>query len=104
MDYHDLAIFFMLVSGTLFVSTVGFAIAWVRSRERLLRERAEAATSRNAGTLTTGSLEQAVDAIAVELERVSEGQRFVTKLLGDRRDMVVRPVSETGAPKVNTPH
>jgi hypothetical protein len=29
-------------------------------------------------------LEQAVDAIAVEVERVGEGQRFVTKLLGDR--------------------
>jgi hypothetical protein len=26
-------------------------------------------------------LEQAVDAIAIEIERVSEGQRFVTRLL-----------------------
>lgn len=30
-------------------------------------------------------LEQAVDAIAVEVERVSEGQRFVTRLLADTR-------------------
>ena len=30
-------------------------------------------------------LEQAVDAIAVEMERVGEGQRFMTKLLADRR-------------------
>jgi hypothetical protein len=29
-------------------------------------------------------LQQAVDAIAVEVERVSEGQRFVTKLLSER--------------------
>lgn len=29
-------------------------------------------------------LEQAVDAIAVETERISEGQRFATKLLADR--------------------
>jgi hypothetical protein len=29
-------------------------------------------------------VEQAVDAIAVEVERVGEGQRFVTKLLADR--------------------
>ena len=28
-------------------------------------------------------IEQAVDAIAIEVERVSEGQRFVTKLLSD---------------------
>ena len=30
-------------------------------------------------------LEQAVDAIAVEMERVGEGQRFMTKLLAERR-------------------
>jgi hypothetical protein len=29
-------------------------------------------------------LENAVDAIAVEVERISEGQRFTTKLLTDR--------------------
>lgn len=29
-------------------------------------------------------IEQAVDAIAVEVERISEGQRFTTKLLSDR--------------------
>lgn len=30
-------------------------------------------------------LENAVDAIAIEMERVSEGQRFVTRLLSERR-------------------
>lgn len=30
-------------------------------------------------------MEQAIDSIAVEVERVSEGQRFVTKLLADSR-------------------
>lgn len=29
-------------------------------------------------------LEQAVDAIALEVERIAEGQRFTTKLLADR--------------------
>jgi DNA repair exonuclease SbcCD ATPase subunit len=32
-------------------------------------------------------LEQSVDAIAIELERISEGQRFVTKLLADSRGL-----------------
>ncbi len=32
-----------------------------------------------------GRLEQAVEAIAIEVERVSEGQRFVTRLLADAR-------------------
>ena len=30
-------------------------------------------------------IEQAVDAIAVEIERISEGQRFTTKLLAETR-------------------
>ncbi|MBX3133908.1 MAG: hypothetical protein KF689_11075 [Gemmatimonadaceae bacterium] len=29
-------------------------------------------------------MEQAIDAMAVEIERISEGQRFVTKLLAER--------------------
>ena len=29
-------------------------------------------------------MEQAIDSIAVEIERISEGQRFTTKLLADR--------------------
>jgi hypothetical protein len=33
-------------------------------------------------------IEQAVDAIAVEIERISEGQRFTTKLLSERSTSV----------------
>jgi hypothetical protein len=29
-------------------------------------------------------IEQAVDSVAIEVERISEGQRFTTKLLSDR--------------------
>lgn len=31
-------------------------------------------------------MEQSIDAIAVEIERISEGQRFTTKLLAEVRD------------------
>src|SRR5215218_6271528 len=31
-------------------------------------------------------MEQAIDSIAVEVERISEGQRFTTKLLSEVRD------------------
>ncbi len=30
-------------------------------------------------------MEQAIDSIAVEVERISEGQRFTTKLLSERQ-------------------
>jgi hypothetical protein len=33
---------------------------------------------------STEDLERAVEAIAIEVERISEGQRFVTKLLAER--------------------
>lgn len=37
-------------------------------------------------------LQQAVDSIAIETERISEGQRFTTRLLGDRsREEVGEP-------------
>ncbi len=40
-------------------------------------------------------LEQAMDAMAVEIERIGEGQRYQTKLMSERRSEV---------PRVNTPH
>jgi hypothetical protein len=36
-------------------------------------------------------LEQAVEAIAIEVERVAEGQRFVTKLLAERGQQAALP-------------
>jgi hypothetical protein len=52
-------------------------------------------------------VEQAVEAIAIEIERVSEGQRFVTKLLNEKAQAVAR--SQMGAVpatarRVDTPH
>lgn len=41
-------------------------------------------------------LEQAVDAIAIEVERISEGQRFVTRLLNERPS-IVRPAPSADA-------
>ena len=42
-------------------------------------------------------LEQAVDTIAVEIERISEGQRFVTKVLAERPVAAVKPVPPSDA-------
>jgi hypothetical protein len=50
-----------------------------------------------------GRVEQAVEAIAIEIERISEGQRYVTKLLNGRAQPApdVTPVS---ARPVDTSH
>jgi hypothetical protein len=46
-------------------------------------------------------IEQAVDAIALEVERISEGQRFTTKLLSEHNPMLPKAPSRQFAS--NTP-
>jgi hypothetical protein len=41
-------------------------------------------------------MEQAIDSIAIEVERISEGQRFATKLLAERAPPAVAPLSVSG--------
>ncbi|HEX7981484.1 MAG TPA: hypothetical protein VF461_22930 [Gemmatimonadaceae bacterium] len=50
-------------------------------------------------------LEQAVESIALEVERISEGQRFTTKLLADRAN--AEPMRSVAPPEPfrhRTPH
>ncbi|HEU4990100.1 MAG: hypothetical protein KGL93_05925 [Gemmatimonadota bacterium] len=44
-------------------------------------------------------IEQAVDAIALEVERISEGQRFTTRLLADRAQV---PTASAPKPPVQS--
>ena len=69
-------IIFGIVFGCMMVTTV--ARAWLR--------RPRAADSKQLQEIAErlAKLEQSVDAIALETERISEGQRFTTKLLSDR--------------------
>lgn len=48
-----------------------------------------------------GRLEQAVDTIAVEMERVSEGQRFITKIMTQREGAAGAESVEAAAPGLN---
>ena len=50
-------------------------------------------------------LEQAVESIALEVERISEGQRFTTKLLAERAQAEpMRSVSPAEPIRHTTPH
>jgi hypothetical protein len=42
-------------------------------------------------------IEQAIEAVAIEVERISEGQRFTTKLLSEARNPIIAPASSAGA-------
>jgi hypothetical protein len=49
-------------------------------------------------------LEQAMDAIAIEIERISEGQRFVTKVLTERNAPPASLAERQSRHQSNTPH
>jgi len=69
-----------MLGGLLAFILVGFLLyrwGWARAKSRFSRAGAPADTAR------MDQLQNAVDAIAVEVERISEGQRYVTKVLND---------------------
>lgn len=43
-------------------------------------------------------MEQAIESVALEVERISEGQRFTTRLLSERAPESFRPNAAGGAP------
>lgn len=64
------------------IIAIGFPIA--RALARRLESRPAAPSVPPDVALRLERMEQAIDAIAVEVERISEGQRFTTKLLSER--------------------
>ena len=67
---------------TLGVVIVGFPLA--RAFARRIDRRAEPPSLPGDVGNRLERIEQAVDAMAIEVERISEGQRFVTKMLAER--------------------
>jgi hypothetical protein len=63
--------------------TVAFPLAIAYAR-RIWRGKPVAAAQADTMAPRLDRLEQAVEAIAIEIERVAEGQRFVTKVLAER--------------------
>jgi hypothetical protein len=73
-----------LVMFFLTLMLIGFPIA--RAMARRIDKRAAGPTPAPDMDARLQRIEHAVDAIAVEVERVSEGQRFATRLLSERGD------------------
>lgn len=60
-----------------------FAMAWASSRRRQGQE-TPASPRIDVIEARLARMEQALDSIAIEIERVTEGQRFTAKLLAER--------------------
>jgi hypothetical protein len=84
----------IIMFGSMPIIAIGFPIARAYAR-RLERETGRPASPADV-TARLQRMEQAIDSIAVEVERISEGQRFTTKLLSER-SMPSSPAPDPGA-------
>lgn len=85
----------------------GFVGSWiggyVGARRAVRSAQLNAPVSSEASRVQLAQLTQMVEAVAIEVERVAEGQRFTTRLLTDRVPMTPSDVRPRG-PGVTTPH
>ena len=70
------------------------AIAKAAVASRKADARPETAASPSISEARLARIEQAVEAIALEVERISEGQRFTTKLLSEQARHAPRPMQQ----------
>lgn len=73
---------------------------WLKHKERmagLSSARSSPLAGELAGRIVR--IEQAVESISIEVERISEGQRFVTKLLAESRPQIPERSSGRAAPE-----
>ena len=96
-----LAELFFLCSGGLFVTSIGFATLWVRARERAARAESLLEGMRMMGGRNDG-MSPALDAIAEEVERIGEGQRFLTRIMSEQANR--SSMAPSRAPGSITPH
>jgi len=83
---------------------VVFMRMWFKHKENMTTLTGST-TSNAALEARLAKIEEAVDTIAVEMERMGEGQRFVTKLLADRTTQQLPDGQKNGGSgRVTTPH
>ena len=87
-----------LLSCGLFTTTIGFAALWIRARDRATRAESLLEGMRLGGR--GDSTSPALDAIAEEVERIGEGQRFITRIMSEQG----RASIATRTPGSITPH
>jgi hypothetical protein len=103
MPHKEIIALLALSNIVLFGSTVTFVALWIRARERAIR----AAVDSERQVEPASDIERlvnAVDAIAVEVERISEAQRFTTKVLVERNDAGTVAKRLSSPERVITPH
>jgi hypothetical protein len=101
LNDNDLLKLLIILTGGLFTTTVIFGALWIRSRERALRSKLTQQGAKSVGD-DVAHVIHAVDAIAIEVERISEAQRFTAQVLAERLDLPAGP--KRVPERVITPH
>jgi hypothetical protein len=89
----------ILACAVLGVAAVGFAVSWIRARERAIRAEHERRILGDIQSRRFDRLDQAVDAMALEVERIAEIERFAVQALGDAPRKLPRESESRGAPR-----
>jgi hypothetical protein len=76
------------------LTMIGYPIA--RALARRIEHKPIAPTASPELERRLDRIEQSIEAIAIEIERVSEGQRFTTKLLAEQRALPSAPDAARG--------
>jgi hypothetical protein len=84
-------------------ASVLLARMWFRHKEKMAGLKGTTAAD-SAVEARLARIEDAVEAIAIEVERMGEGQRFVTKLLAERTQQALPESPIPPAGRVTTPH
>jgi hypothetical protein len=93
-----------IVATIAFFATSGWMLKLTLSYRARMKELAHAKLERFPSEARLERVEQAVEAIVIEIERVSEGQRFVTKLLNERAQPIDGAARTAVGRRVDTPH
>lgn len=83
-------------------TSIVFFVAWLRTRERAIRAETALQYRQPDASRSSDRIEAAVDAVALELERLAEGQRFVARVLSERHG--TEPARVSAPPRSITPH
>ena len=85
-----------MITGIVMVIGIPLVIIYARKVWNLRDSSSSSVQSSSMSDHRLERIEQAIDAVAVEVERIAEGQRFVTKLLSDRgQERVGIPASQS---------
>lgn len=86
------------ICGMLMVITIVLGVPLIRSYSKRLDAKPREALPNGDTTARLERIEQAIDAMATEVERVAEGQRFTTKLLSEVRATAPAAIAAPATP------